>query len=84
MLVQYGKMLENDILKETTIMLFSELKFDSSDLSIGFYGYEDCAPSYSFGPAIREHFVIHYITKGKGIFYYKNQEIPLTTGTCFC
>ena len=64
-------------------MLFSELKSDSSDLSIDFYGYEDCAPSYSFGPAIREHFVIHYITKGKGIFYYKNQEIPLSAGDLF-
>lgn len=64
-------------------MLFSELKSDSSDLSIDFYGYENCPPSYSFGPAIREHFVIHYITKGKGTFYYKNQEIPLSAGDLF-
>ena len=63
--------------------MFSELKTDTSDLSIDFYGYEDCAPSYSFGPAIREHFVIHYISKGKGKFFYNNQEISLAAGDLF-
>lgn len=64
-------------------MLFSELHTDTVDLSIDFYGYEDCAPSYSFGPAIREHYIIHYITKGKGVFYYKDKEIPLSAGDLF-
>ncbi|QHF54551.1 MULTISPECIES: AraC family transcriptional regulator [Streptococcus] len=64
-------------------MLFSELNTDTSDLSIDFYGYEDCAPSYSFGPAIRDNYVLHYITKGKGIFYYNNQEIHLSAGDLF-
>ena len=64
-------------------MFFSELNTDTMDLSIDFYGYEECTPSYSFGPAIRENYVIHYISKGKGIFYYKNQEIPLSAGDLF-
>lgn len=64
-------------------MFFSELNTDTMDLSIDFYGYEECTPSYSFGPAIRENYVIHYISKGKGIFYYKNQEISLSAGDLF-
>lgn len=64
-------------------MLFAELNTDTMDLSIDFYGFEECAPSYSFGPAIRDNYVIHYISQGKGTFYYKNQEIPLSAGDLF-
>lgn len=64
-------------------MFFSELNTDTMDLSIDFYGYEDCSPSYSFGPAIRDNYVIHYISKGKGILYYKNEKIALSAGDLF-
>lgn len=64
-------------------MFFSELHTNTIDLSIDFYGYEECPPSYSFGPAIRENFIIHYIAKGRGTFYYNNKEIPLAAGDIF-
>ncbi|MGX6969835.1 AraC family transcriptional regulator [Vagococcus bubulae] len=41
--------------------IFSELLF----LNVG---HETCLPKHSYGPKIREHYVIHYIIKGKGIF----------------
>lgn len=64
-------------------MFYSELHEDTVDLSIDFYGYEECSPSYSFGPAIRENYVLHYISKGKGKFYYQNQVISLQEGDLF-
>lgn len=27
-----------------------------------------CTPAHSFGPAIRDHFLIHYIIEGSGTF----------------
>ncbi len=36
------------------------------DLSIFQFGREMCAPSKSFGPAFRNHFLFHYILSGKG------------------
>ena len=42
------------------MLVFSEYQTGTIDLSLSFYGYEECTPNYSFGPA----FVIHtfYIT----------------------
>lgn len=31
-------------------------------------GYQDCAPSHSFGPAVREHWLLHYVVSGFGVF----------------
>ena len=36
------------------------------DLRLYQYGYEQCAPLYSFGPYIRNHFLFHYIISGRG------------------
>lgn len=31
------------------------------DITIYQYGYENCKPLHSFGPAMRNHYLIHYI-----------------------
>ena len=36
------------------------------DLTLYQYGWEACAPLHSFGPAIRNHYLFHYIISGKG------------------
>lgn len=36
------------------------------DLSLYQFGYEECDPLHSFGPAIRNHFLFHYVFSGKG------------------
>ena len=48
------------------MLIFSELETGTLDLRLDFYGYEDCLPDQFFGPAIRENYVLHYITEGKG------------------
>lgn len=32
------------------------------------YGMEECKAHHSFGPAVRDHFLLHFVTSGKGIF----------------
>ena len=36
------------------------------DMNIYQYGYEKCTPLHQWGPAIRNHFLFHYIISGKG------------------
>lgn len=36
------------------------------DLSLYQYGWEKCDPLHSFGPAIRNHYLFHYVISGKG------------------
>ena len=37
-------------------------------LSVYFCGQEDCGPGHSFGPAMRPHYLLHVISRGKGIY----------------
>lgn len=36
------------------------------DLSLYQFGWERCAPSHSYGPAARNHFLFHYVISGTG------------------
>ena len=65
------------------MLVFSEYQTGTIDLALSFYGYEECAPSYSFGPAIRDTYVLHYVTKGKGRFHYKGKIVDLKAGDLF-
>ena len=65
------------------MLVFSEYQTGTIDLSLSFYGYEECTPNYSFGPAIRDTYVLHYISKGQGKFHYKGKIVDLKEGDFF-
>lgn len=44
------------------------LNNDFFDVTIYQYGYEQCEPFHTFGPTIRNHYLIHYIISGTGIY----------------
>lgn len=46
----------------------SLLNNDFFDVIIYQYGYEKCRPHHSFGPALRSHYLIHYVISGHGVF----------------
>jgi AraC-like DNA-binding protein len=55
----------------------------SRALTIYYGGSEVCAPSHSFGPAIRPHYLLHYILNGKGKYYVNDKCYELGKGEGF-
>ncbi len=56
---------------------------ENSDLKVYQYGHEDCKPSHSYGPTIRDHYLLHFIRSGRGTFYCENKSYELTEGQGF-
>ena len=44
------------------------------DLGMYQYGYEQCQPGHSFGPAARNHYLFHYVISGTGILLSDNSK----------
>lgn len=44
------------------------------DLGMYQYGYEQCEPGHSFGPAARNHYLFHYIISGTGTLMADNSK----------
>lgn len=47
------------------------------------FGYENCAPGHSFGPALREYWLIHYVESGFGTFSKGNVNYKVEPGQMF-
>lgn len=56
---------------------------ESDDLYVYCCGLSQTEPSHSFGPALKPHFMIHYILSGKGSFTIGGKKYPLTEGYGF-
>lgn len=46
-------------------------------------GWQKCFPSHQYGPAIRNFYIIHYLTSGKGYYKVNGREYELNTGEAF-
>lgn len=44
------------------------------DLGMYQYGYEQCTPGHSFGPAARNHYLFHYVLSGTGTLMADNAK----------
>lgn len=55
----------------------------SPDLYMRYCGMSQCEPGHSFGPAMRDHFVIHYIIHGKGTLTIGQNKYHLGAGQGF-
>ena len=55
----------------------------SNSLYLHQCGFEECVPSHNFGPAVRDHYLIHCVLSGKGRFYKPGQCYDLTAGQGF-
>ncbi len=52
-------------------------------LAVSCCGCSKTEPLHSFGPALKPHFLIHYVLSGKGRFSVGNQEYSLEAGSGF-
>lgn len=47
------------------------------------FGSEDCTPGHSYGPAIRTHWLLHYVISGYGEFTREGQTYQVKPGQIF-
>lgn len=57
--------------------------FQNIDAMVTTCGYESCAPGHSYGPAVRDCYLIHYVTEGRGVFRTDGKEYRLEGGEAF-
>jgi len=46
-------------------------------------GGEQCAPGHTYGPAMRDHYLIHFVASGSGTLYADGREYPIGAGQGF-
>ena len=46
-------------------------------------GYHKCAPDHDYGPATRDHWLLHFVVSGKGEFETARGKHRLTAGDMF-
>lgn len=56
---------------------------NSLGLAVYRSGLQRCAPDHSWGPGIRDHYLIHYIISGKGTFHSGKRKYALSAGDGF-
>lgn len=49
-------------------------------LNIYQYGHEVCASQHSYGPAVRQHYLIHYVISGGGTLFAGDRRWPVRQG----
>lgn len=57
--------------------------FKFTELNILSAGTQECEPCYKYGPAVRNHYIIHYILQGKGILRFDGKTYPIKSGQAF-
>ena len=55
----------------------------NTDLNVYRCGIEDCSSGHSWGPAVRDHYIIHYVLGGKGVFQVNGKTFQLGKNDCF-
>ena len=63
-----------DNFKNSYIVVEKELV----SLSVSNVGHEKCHPGYQWGPGVRDHYLIHYVAKGKGRYEVNGQWVELS------
>ncbi|MGI6199899.1 MAG: helix-turn-helix domain-containing protein [Christensenellales bacterium] len=46
-------------------------------------GWERCRGGHVYGPAVRDHYLIHFVFSGQGVFTMDGMRHPLRAGQCF-
>ena len=46
-------------------------------------GCQQCAPGYGWGPGVRDHFLLHHVISGKGVYVCQDKRRELNPGDTF-
>lgn len=80
------------LLQNMVIMLYEEGRVQSwnaqaqrqGGLFVCQCGREACEAGHQYGPAVRDHFLIHFVASGRGTFWTENAAYPVEAGQGFC
>ena len=62
---------------------FRDTLKENAGLSVYNTGYEQCESGQIWGPALRDHYLIHYVVSGSGILRCNGQEYTVGAGMLF-
>ena len=46
-------------------------------------GCQQCSPGYGWGPGVRNHFLLHHVVRGRGVYVCGNRRYELSAGDTF-
>ena len=55
----------------------------NNHISLRQAGKDSPDPGYRYGPAIREFFLVHVVTEGRGVYTTQGNEYPVKAGDAF-
>ena len=62
---------------------FKAQRHDITFLTVYNTGTEKCRAGHCWGPAVRDHFLIHFIVGGKGVYTLAGKDYSLSRGDLF-
>ncbi|CAI0704268.1 AraC family transcriptional regulator [Serratia proteamaculans] len=62
---------------------FTLSRTDNIELNLYQYGEENCDKGHSFGPAVRQHYLFHYVISGTGVLHSEYGAFPVVAGEGF-
>ena len=62
---------------------FKQNYTDNVELSIFNCGHEYCQPGHTWGPGVRDHYLIHLVVAGRGVYQVNGASFPLEKGDLF-
>ncbi len=68
---------------EQAIFLKKEQQQVKKELYFDFCGFSKTLPLHSFGPAVRQDFILHVVMEGKGTYHVREQQYQLKKGDIF-
>lgn len=62
---------------------FRDALKENAGLSVYNAGYEQCQSNHNWGPALRDHYLIHFVVSGSGTLRCNQQEYKIHAGELF-
>lgn len=62
---------------------FKQSQVDNIELSIYNCGLQSCEKGYSWGPGVRDHYLIHYVASGRGTYVVSGVTYHVKSGDVF-
>ncbi|SNU96824.1 Melibiose operon regulatory protein [Megamonas hypermegale] len=60
-----------------------ERKTSSKELYLLSCGWEKCTSIQSYGPAVRNYYMLHFVLEGSGFYFIEDKSFKVNTGQCF-